>query len=92
MGSTKKLSVENALREVQRLIREHDPRGDELPIGTRNVDVPGTEPPKVYCSFFADESEAVDRAAAALVRTSGSSISTTRRSPRGSSRTKRVTG
>ena len=66
MASTKKLSVENALREVQRLIREHDPRGDELPIGTRNVDVPGTEPPKVSYSFFADESEAVDRAAAAL--------------------------
>ena len=66
MASTKKLSVENTLREVQRLIRKHDPRGDELPVGTRNVDVPGTEPTKVSYSFFADESEAVDRAAAVL--------------------------
>ena len=66
MASTKKLSVENALREVQSLIRKHDPRGEELPIGTRNVDVPGAEPPKVSYSFFIDESEAVDRAAAAL--------------------------
>jgi hypothetical protein len=66
MASTKKVSVENALREVQRLIRKHDPRGGELPIGSRNVDVPGAEPPKVSYSFFVDESEAVDRAAAVL--------------------------
>jgi len=66
MAPTKKLSVENALREVQRLIRKHDPRGEELPIGTRNVDVPGAEPPKVSYSFFIDESEAVARAATVL--------------------------
>lgn len=66
MAATKKFSVENALQELQRLIRKHDPRGEELPVGSRNVDVPGAEPSKVLYSFFIDESEAVDRAAAAL--------------------------
>lgn len=67
VSSATDLKLQVALAEVQRAFRNHDPRPNEPPAGTRTLAPSGPSSPASY-TYFSDEAVAVENAAALLAR------------------------